>query len=481
MQNYYQFIIPRMNGDSLEKDFPRYLGLVRKGIGGFILFGGRLAVARRHIRLLQEEAPHPLIIASDLERGVGQQLRGGTDFPPAMALTSAVAPEGTGSIRRKALSMLRDSFAAVAEEAAYCGINTVFAPVLDINTNRRNPIIATRAFGEDKETVSFMGSEMVRVFGACGIVSCGKHFPGHGDTEVDSHIGLPSVARPLASLRRRELVPFKAAMEAGLPMVMLAHMSVPALDPSGLPVSLSEKAVSYIRDTMRYDGMLITDAMNMGAIGRYSEEKACCMALRAGVDLLLHPADTEKAVSYLKKARPKADASRIERFRRGLLSGRIQRPDFAFHKSVSDELFRLSISAEGLGSLHRPFLIVLNDDKEGRGSVLIRSLRHNVPGIRHRTVRQGEGLQGWTPPRDTDLVVAVFSETRAWKGGASTWLLRTMAGLDGRHSVFISFGSPYILDPIKRAAKIFAYGHSGPAQEAVAAILAGKTHSSPSR
>ncbi|MDA8077832.1 MAG: hypothetical protein M0Z79_02725 [Nitrospiraceae bacterium] len=475
MRNYYQCIIPRMDGESIEKDFPRHRGLVRKGIGGFILFGGKLSTVRRHIRLLQEEAPHPLIIASDLERGLGQQLRGGTDFPPAMALTSAVAGAGTGSIKKKALSALRTSFAAVAEEAAYAGINTIFAPVLDINTNRGNPIIATRSFGEDKETVSFMGCEMVRVFGEYGVASCGKHFPGHGDTEVDSHIRLPSVSRSLGALVRRELTPFRRAMEAGAPMIMLAHMSVPALDPSGVPVSLSEKAVSYIRDTMRYNGILITDAMNMGGIGRYVEEKACLMALRAGVDLILHPTDVEKVVSYMKKAEPKVDVSRIDTFRQSLLTGSRQRPDFALHKTISDELVRRSISATGLRSLRRPFLVILNDDKEDRGGVLIKRLRKDIPGLGHLALNQGEEMNGCTPPQGADVVVAVFSETRGWKGGASAWLFRAMAGLDYRNSVFVSFGSPYILDPIKKAAKVFAYWHSGTAQEAVADIIIKKT------
>ena len=350
--NFYQFIIPRLNGKDIEKDFDYYLGLVKKGIAGFIIFGGKLEIVRQGISELQKEAERPLIIAADLERGLGQQIEGGTIFPPAMAIAAAITPPvpplakggikgGWGQVSGSRLTLLRKAFKAIAVEARDAGINTIFAPVLDINTNPKNPIISTRAFGEDAETVSFFGIEMIKALQANGIAACGKHFPGHGDTEIDSHIGLPLIKKDIQSLEKTELAPFRSAVKAGVKMIMLGHLKVPALDPSGIPVSLSEKAVRYLRDRMGFKGILITDAMNMGALTQdviarspekigttwqskneiaslsarndRIEERASLMALRAGVDLLLHPTDTERVVSYLQQrfsVQPPADPPR---------------------------------------------------------------------------------------------------------------------------------------------------------------------------
>jgi beta-glucosidase-like glycosyl hydrolase len=197
MQNYYQFIIPRLNGSEIRKNFSYYRSLVKKGVAGFIVFGGELNTLRKYLAALQSESELPLIISSDLERGLGQQVKGGTLFPPAMAIASAVKGIQNSKLKTQNLKLLRASFSAVAAEAKYIGINTIFGPVLDINTNPRNPIISVRAFGEDPETVSFFGCEMTRAFQARGIATCGKHFPGHGDTETDSHIKLPVVDKGL--------------------------------------------------------------------------------------------------------------------------------------------------------------------------------------------------------------------------------------------------------------------------------------------
>ncbi|MFH1014812.1 MAG: glycoside hydrolase family 3 N-terminal domain-containing protein, partial [Nitrospirota bacterium] len=183
--NFYKFIIARLNGRDIEKEFNYYLRLVKKGVAGFIVFGGELNTVRRGISELQKEADDRLIIASDLEQGLGQQIEGGTIFPPAMAVASAIKKDSSRfTVHCSQLKLLRKVFKAIAIEARYAGINTIFAPVLDINTNPRNPIISTRAFGEDPESVSFFGCEMIKTFQSHGITACGKHFPGHGDTET---------------------------------------------------------------------------------------------------------------------------------------------------------------------------------------------------------------------------------------------------------------------------------------------------------
>lgn len=472
MQNYYQFLIPRLNGESIGKDFARHLSLVKKGIAGFIVFGGRLEELRKYLRRLQEESVLPLIIASDLERGLGQQVRGGTLFPPAMALAKA-AIKGRAGTAGYDLPLLRKAFAAMAGEAAYAGINTIFAPVLDINTNPKNPIIATRAFGEDEKTVSLLGLEMIRALQKSGIAACGKHFPGHGDTEVDSHIRLPVVSREFKDLKNNELKPFKKAISSGVRMIMFGHLSVPALDNSGLPMSISKTAVQFLRKDLNYGGAVITDAMNMGGIGKYTEQKASFMALDAGVDLILHPSSAEKVVSYLKVKKKEFNVDRIENLRGSLLRFPDNNvPPFDDNNKLSEVLTVGAITSKGRFSLKRPLhLIILNDEEDEKGTVLAGYLRRVIKDLRLRTMSRISKRKIQSLPKDASVVVAIFSETKGWKGGAGNWLYLELSRLEKKAGLFISFGSPYILDGIEGAAKILAYWDSEYAQQAVARIM----------
>ncbi|MBI5639979.1 MAG: hypothetical protein HZA17_06090 [Nitrospirae bacterium] len=479
MVNYYRCLIPRLNGNRIKSEFPYYLSLVKKGICGFIIFGGELEEVRRYVGRLQHEATLPLVMASDLERGLGQQLSGGTNFPPAMALGNISNKKRQKKEEAgKNLKLVRDGFRAVAEEALYAGINTIFAPVLDINTNPRNPIIATRAFGEDRETVSLLGCEMIKELQQAGVAACGKHFPGHGDTETDSHIGLPAVSQSLAFLKKHELVPFQEAVNKGVKLMMLGHLEVPAMEPSGIPVSLSEKAVSFLREKMNYRGIIITDAMNMGGIGRYSEEAASFMALEAGVDIILHPSDPDKTAEYLLKKGAAFDERRLNRFRKGLAARPVsRRPAFYRHTQLSEALTEKSITVSGDFRLkNRISLIILNDEKGRRGDVIAQSLRSRLPSMKVRTVTENKAALKIQPQDDISLVVAVFSETRGWKGGAGNWLYRHISDLKHIACLFISFGSPYLLDSVTDMPKIFAYWDSESAQKAVADIILGTVH-----
>ncbi len=469
MQNYHQFIIARLNGDEIRKKFTYYLSLVKKGIAGFIVFGGEIEQLRRHTGKLQENTGLPLIIASDLERGLGQQIKGGTLFPPAMALAKAVLKRD----REPDLHLLRQAFKSVAEEAGYTGINTIFAPVLDINTNPKNPIIAARAFGEDTGTVSVFGCEMIKTLQTNGIAACGKHFPGHGDTAVDSHIKLPVITRSLRSLQNKELKPFKEAMRAGVKMIMLGHLSVPAIDPSGIPISISERAVEYLRKKMRYGGIVITDAMSMGGIGRYSEEEASYKALNAGVDIILHPTEPERIVSFLGTKKKVFHGERLELFRKGL-TGLPEPclPRFDADRELSLRLTERSITVSGDFRIKStPFLIILNDGDIDKSAVFIRRLRKALPGLKFRIMRPRSEAQKTGLPAGRTIIVAVFSETKAWKGGASKWLFENISYLKDRADISISFGSPYLLDPLTRTPRIYAYSDDESAQEAVADLI----------
>ncbi|MFZ3123454.1 MAG: glycoside hydrolase family 3 N-terminal domain-containing protein [Thermodesulfovibrionales bacterium] len=500
--NFYKFIIARLNGRDIEKEFDYYLRLVKKGIAGFIVFGGELNTVRQGISELQKEADESLIIASDLEQGLGQQLvgdstlrEGGTIFPPAMAVASAIKKDSSRfTVHGSQLKLLRKVFKAIAIEARYAGINTIFAPVLDINTNPRNPIISTRAFGEDPESVSFFGCEMIKTFQSHGITACGKHFPGHGDTETDSHIKLPKIKKDIKALSKTELAPFRNAVKAGVRMIMMGHLNVPALDPSGIPVSLSQKAVSYLRKNLGFKGIVITDAMNMGGIGRYSEEEASLMALNAGVDILLHPTNPDNVVSYLSTP-PRSPllrgglrgGRRLRIFRDGLIRFPSKAlPDFESHGKLSEELTEKAIKVSGEIKIKgEPYLVVLSDEenpplppftKGGMGgflgNVLAEKLKGKFPDLKLQIIKHDSEIQKVIFPDNSFAIVAVFSGIRAWKGGPSPWLLKCITELKDKAKIFVSFGSPYLLDRVGNdTARIYAYWDSEAAQKAVAEVI----------
>ncbi len=462
--NPYSRLIPRLNGTEIEARFGYYLDLVRKGIAGFIIFGGELEAVRAGLQKLRDASIYPLIIASDLEQGLGQQLEGGTLFPPAMAIASALRKVK----REHASPILKKIYAAFAVEAEYAGINTILAPVLDINTNPENPIISSRSFGEDPETVSYFGCEMVRILQQNGIMACGKHFPGHGDTEIDSHLSLPVIKNDLPSLENREFVPFRSAIEERVGMIMLGHLSVPSIDPSGRPASLSEKVVSYLRSEMAFGGLLITDAMNMGALGGYREDEASLIALKAGVDVILHPTDPDRTASYLsgQNWRPTGNLTLH------LPSPLVSAPDFDAHQKLSDNLARMAVTFEEEKGFKvaNPFLIILNDEMTEKGEHLIRALKDRYPEIKSRSIHSTGGIPWSEIPKDHELIVCVFSSVKACKGKAA-WLHETIGTLEGRANIFLSFGNPYVIRYLRAEIKIYAYWDSEAAQIAVAEKL----------
>jgi beta-glucosidase-like glycosyl hydrolase len=458
--NPLRFMVPRFNGDRIDEDFDYYLRLVKKGVSGFIVFGGELDTLRDCIGRLQQESAAPLIISSDLEQGFGQQVRGGTLFPPAMAVAEA---------EKKKPGILRRVYEQVAAEAAYAGINVIFAPVLDINTNPENPIIATRAFGEDPETVSRLGAETIKIYEERDIVPCGKHFPGHGDTAIDSHIGLPVIKKPLSDLEACELVPFRRAIEAGVRMIMLGHLSVPAMDESGIPVSLSKRAVEYLRAKMGFDGIIVTDALNMGGLGGYSPEEAALAALRAGVDVLLHPLKPESLAEALENAGPPPSVERLMAFRKALHRFPSEnRP--SFDPGLAGEVTKASIKMDGPLNIGKNPIVVVLDDRgnEKEETAFIDSLKKRFPSIRCIRLKPGEPT-----PKEDDMIVAVFSSVRAWKGGTAPWIVEALKGLEGKARLYVSFGSPYLIRDLS-AAKLYAYWDSEIAQQAAAeSILRG--------
>ena len=235
-----------------------------------------------------------MFIASDIERGVGQQVEGLTSFPSQMAFAA-----GFDLSQKADTELLVQAIRAIAGEAADTGINMPLIPVLDVNRNPDNPIICTRAFSDDPDMVARFGSIYIKTLEGAGLISCAKHFPGHGDTSTDSHISLPEIRKTRADLFDSDIAPFKNAIDAGVGSIMIGHLSVPAFDER--PASLSRRIITgLLKEELGFTGLVLTDALNMHALREFGDAGLEC--LKAGADILLHPDDPDATASALLSA-----------------------------------------------------------------------------------------------------------------------------------------------------------------------------------
>ena len=265
------------------------------GVGGVILLGGSGPELALRTQQLQEWAEVPLLVAADIEEGVGQRFAGATWMPPPLAL---------GAIARhnlpQALDYARRFGRLTAQEAVALGLNWVLAPVADVNNNPLNPVINVRAFGETPDTVAALVAAFIAGTQGQGVLTTAKHFPGHGDTAMDSHLELPQLPQGRDRLEALEWVPFRAAIAAGVSSIMTAHLRVPSLDPQD-PATLSPAVLTQIlRQDWGFDGIIVTDALMMQAITQhYGAEEAPVRALEAGADVVLMPVNPPKAIAAI--------------------------------------------------------------------------------------------------------------------------------------------------------------------------------------
>jgi beta-glucosidase-like glycosyl hydrolase/CubicO group peptidase (beta-lactamase class C family) len=294
-QKVGQVIMVRVSGyytASENEDVARTLRLIRdNGVGGVVLFQGDVYEAAHLLNELQSLAAVPLLVGADLERGLAMRIRRGTPFPDAMALGASRNPDLAYRVAR-----------AIAHEGRALGIHQNYAPVADINTNPANPVINTRAFGDDVALVQKMVAAFVRGTNDGGMLSTTKHFPGHGDTGRDSHLELPIVTLTRPRLDSVELSPFRMAIQNGTKSVMIAHITVPALENGrARPASLSTDIISgVLRKELGFSGLVVSDAMEMQGVMRdYSVGESTVMALQAGTDIVLLPRDADVAVNAI--------------------------------------------------------------------------------------------------------------------------------------------------------------------------------------
>ncbi len=315
-----QLVLIRVPGRFINRRDPQYLAIrnhIRlNDIGGVVLFAGNVYESAVLLNELQTLSRLPLLVAADFENGVSFRIADTTSFPWAMALGA------TGS----ELYAYRQG-AVTARESRALGVHWIFAPVVDINNNPDNPVINIRSFGEQPDLVGRLSAAFIRGAKNSGVLTTAKHFPGHGDTAVDSHLGLPVVQSDMNRLQSVEFESFKSAIRAGVDSIMTAHMAVPKVTgDKQLPSTLSEKMLTDILcDSLKFDGIVVTDALEMAGItNHYWCGLAAVRAIKAGADVLLLPPDAAVAVDEVERAVRRGDISetRIDRSLRKILSAK---------------------------------------------------------------------------------------------------------------------------------------------------------------
>jgi beta-N-acetylhexosaminidase len=503
-----QMISCRFSGHFYNRQSPYVKNLEslieKQKIGGLILFGGEAFEAAYLINKLQERSEVPLLIASDLERGLGCQIQGTTLFPPLMSIGASGSEE---------LAYMMGK--VTAEEARAIGIHITYAPVVDVNINPQNPIINTRSLGEDPGQVSLLADDYIRGCQENGLIATAKHFPGHGDTDVDSHTELPSVNADRERLNRVELYPFKKAVEAGVKAVMTAHIHVPALDPSPhMPATLSPIIINeLLRKKWGFNGLIVTDAMEMGGITElYSPEEAAIKAVKAGVDCLLLPLETEKVIDALvEEVRAGGiSESRIDKSVRRILRAK---EELGLHKKKEVDvraLTRILASEDHIKQAEKAFEASVTLVKNGQnivplsgedkkiavfslssdrgdffaGQIFTEEVKERYPEALefYADAMTGDEFirQAVEESQEADLrIITLFSRLYSGKGSV---------GLNERHIelindlaadevplIVISFGSPYFLKHFPDVdVYICAYRKAAPAQTAAARALFGE-------
>ena len=469
-------IMPRLQIEQFAND-EAYAALIMQLVhdhkaGGFCVFGGTPETVVMAIHKLQEEAAHsngvPLIFSADCEFGLPMRLtNGGTEFPDAMAIAHTGDPE-----------LARAAGQAIAKEMKALGIAWNFAPVADVNSNPKNPIINTRSFGEDPAIVSSFVVPFMAGLEAEGVAATAKHFPGHGDTSVDSHLELPFVEGGWERFDKIELSPFQALAGAGIQSVMPGHLAAPQLseylgasrEDQMLPATLSPVIISkLLRERMGFQGVVVTDALEMRAITNlFGEGEAVVRAFEAGADVLLMPANPELAFEALSTAlasgritfdelREKAARigalkkfTRVENDQIGAKHLRILEKE---HAALAREIAEQALDCNGEISLHDATLAILADDRP-EAITKAEKFLDNISTL--FTAAKLVKVSDWDETNielNSDSILATFHRARGYLGGSATnasvprimaRIAEDLAGRGVKLRGLILFGSPYL-------------------------------------
>ncbi|MCA1632300.1 MAG: glycoside hydrolase family 3 protein [Acidobacteria bacterium] len=477
--------------------------VTEQALGGVIVRGGSPNEVAALTNELQRAARVPLFVAADYERGLRMQMKNGTPFTNSMGVAAAGDPRAAYLQGR-----------ITAEEMRAVGVNWLFAPVADINNNPDNPVISVRSFGEDPRRVAEFVEAAVRGVRDGGALATAKHFPGHGDTAVDSHIGLATIKADRARLERVELVPFRAAIAAGVDAVMTAHIALPLVTGDELPASLSPKLTGeLLRRELGFDGLIVTDSLGMGAITKgYPGGEAAVRAIKAGADLALSPPDPKGALDAIVEAvrRGEISESRIDesvrrilraKYRLGLAEKRvvdlsavnrvIERPESVLEaRRVAEHSITLLRNGGGLLPLDAAraartlFVVIAADEDPEEGRTFIPEIKSRLKNARvlradpRTTAEEYEKLLAEASKAET-VVVAPFVKRAANKGtvalpeAQAEFVRRLIAS--GKPVAVAAFGGPYLIRQFPEAAVyLTAYAIEDVAQAAAVRVLLGE-------
>jgi len=307
---------------------------------------------------LEQNNEIPLFVSTDQEGGIVQRVTSpATVFPGNMAIGATQSEEYAAQ-----------SASVLGNELSSLGINMNFAPTIDVNMNPDNPVIGVRSFGEDPHWVSKLGVAQINSYQDENVIASAKHFPGHGDTDVDSHHGLPIIDHDLETLHEIDLKPFKAAIDAGIDSIMTAHIVVPAIDDSGLPATLSKPIITdLLREELGYNGLVITDSLGMSGANVYPQDRVPVEAFKAGVDVLLNPPNVEVAYNGVLEAVQSGEISeeRLDESVYRILSAKMDKDLFEDPFTDSDEIDNIGTDehlqvAEDIAE--KSITLVKNDD-----------------------------------------------------------------------------------------------------------------------
>lgn len=500
-----QLVIPWMPGTYAAYDdggFERAEAWVDSlHVGGIIVsIGSPLDVAAK-LNRLQQRSTLPLLVGSDFEGGTSLRLNGGTLFPPNMGVGATGSDSAAYELGK-----------ITALEGRAVGVHLAFAPVADVNNNPANPIINTRAFGEDPAEVGRMVAAEVRGLQDFGMLATAKHFPGHGDTGTDSHLALPVITSSWARLDTVELVPFRAAIRAGVDVVMSAHIALPGIDVGQIrPGTVAPNILTGIlRDSLGFKGMIVTDALNMAGIADTYGAEAGVRAFLAGADLLLQPADPRAAIDAMERAvasrmispeRLDSSVRRVLEAKRALgLFARRTVPLDSVPAIVGSAAFQADAAAiaarsivmvkdsagviHDLSSLHPPITLVTYAEEENRtvGLALAAELRTQGYGVTLARLWPASGAASY----DTAAAairrtpVALFATAdRPTAGRGTIGLPAALTGLIARTAraqptVLVSLGNPYVIGGLPEVGSyLIGWRANAVTEQAVARALAG--------
>ncbi len=495
----HQVVFPRLNISDykLNEEYKLQIQkLVTNGIGGFCIFGGNIETNISVIEELQFLAEIPLLFAGDFENGIAMRLTEGTEFPHSMAL---------GKVN---LDYTYQTAEMIAQEAKALGVHWNFAPVADINNNVNNPVINIRAFGEDVESVSARVNAYIEGTQKHKVLACAKHFPGHGNTAINSHLELPILDFTKEELYQNELLPFMQAIYKDVKSIMMGHLSLPKIDDSGLPASLSKIIIQdLLRNELRFSGLIVSDALEMEAITQnYSYKEIANLGIEAGLNVFLMPENTEQFITTMigiVKSKPDLIAKLIQSVELIIKAKRWAgiMPQFQKESMPQDLFLRhpyqaLKFADKSISILGNKELVPLDD----KSLVSVFSLLQTNKDFDNATkftkmladanefemdfafineeITQENIDEYKNMTEDVDLVIfPIFVKGRTYGKTAElpaifNYLIKELS--DNKKSIAIIFGSPYIAEKINADTKILTYSDSYASLAAVVARLSNR-------